>query len=78
MTRKYYNDTDLPWYYSNFGSLYRHVVCNVPISCKANGERSQLEAWLDSDLINQFLILRGRTSLHDKPTERLHKQEHTM
>ena len=32
-------------------SLYRHVVCNVLVSCKANGDRNQLEAWLDSDPI---------------------------
>ena len=30
-------------------SLYRHVVCDVPVSCKANGDRNQLWAWLDSD-----------------------------
>ena len=30
--------------------LYRHVVCNVPVPCKANGDRKQLGAWLDSDL----------------------------
>ena len=41
--------TDL--YYSTIRSLYRHVVCNVPVSCKVNGDRNQLEAWLDSDLI---------------------------
>ena len=30
-------------------SLYRHVVYNVPVSCKANGDRDELWAWLDSD-----------------------------
>ena len=36
-------------YYSAFRSLYRHVVCNIPISCKANGIRNQLGwGWLDS------------------------------
>ena len=29
-------------YYSAIGSLYRHVVCNVLVSCKANGDRNQL------------------------------------
>ena len=29
-------------------SLYLH---NVPVSCKANRDRNQLGAWLDSDLI---------------------------
>ena len=24
-------------------------VCNVPVCCKANGDRNQLGAWLDSD-----------------------------
>ena len=32
-------------------SLYRHMVCNVQVSCKANGDRNHLEAGLDSDLI---------------------------
>ena len=27
------------------------MVFNDPVSCKANGERNQLGAWLDSDLI---------------------------
>ena len=32
--------------------LYRHVACNAPLSCKANGEREEpVGAWLDSDLI---------------------------
>ena len=29
--------------------LYHHVVCDIPVSCKANGDRYQLWAWLDSD-----------------------------
>ena len=36
-------------YYTAIRSLYRHVVCDVPVSCKANGERNQRWAWLDSD-----------------------------
>ena len=36
-------------YYIAIRSLYRHVVCNVSVSCKANGDRNQLWAWLDSD-----------------------------
>ena len=27
------------------------MVCNVPFSCKATGDRNQLGAWLDSDPI---------------------------
>ena len=32
------------------GSLYRHVVHvgNVPVSNKANGDRYQLESWIDT------------------------------
>ena len=38
-------------YYTAIRSLYRHVVhiCDVPVSLKANGDRDQLWAWLDSD-----------------------------
>ena len=32
------------------------MVCNVPISSKANGDRNQLGAWLDSDLIIGLLL----------------------
>ena len=38
-------------FYPTFRSLYRHVECNVPVSCKAFGDRNQLGAWLDNDLI---------------------------
>ena len=38
-------------------SLYRLVVCNVPVSCKANGDRNQLGAWLDSDLIVELYLI---------------------
>ena len=38
-------------YYSTVMSLYPHMVCNVPVSCKANGDRNQLGAWLGSHLI---------------------------
>ena len=27
-------------YYTAIRSLYRHVVCDVPVSCKANGDRN--------------------------------------
>ena len=37
-------------YYTAIRSLYHHVVCDVPVSCKANGDKNQLWAWLDSDL----------------------------
>ena len=26
-------------YYTAIRSLYRHVVCNAPFSCKANGDK---------------------------------------
>ena len=32
-------------------SLYGHVVCCVPVSCKANGVGKELEAWRNSDLL---------------------------
>ena len=32
-------------------SLYGHVVCWVPVSCKANGVGKELEAWRNSDLL---------------------------
>ena len=35
-------------YFTAIWSLYRHV-CETPVSCKANGDRNQLWAWLDSD-----------------------------
>ena len=38
-------------YYSTIRSLDCHVVYNVPFSCKANGDRNQFGAWLDSDVI---------------------------
>ena len=38
-------------YSSAIRSLYHHMVCNIPVSCKANGDRNQLEVWLDSELI---------------------------
>ena len=33
-------------YYTAIWSLYRHVVCDVPVSFKANWDRNQLWAWL--------------------------------
>ena len=36
-------------YYSANRSMYRHMVCNVPVSCKASRTRNQLGAWLYSD-----------------------------
>ena len=27
------------WYYTAVWSLYRHMVCNLPVSCKSNGDR---------------------------------------
>ena len=36
-------------YYTTIRSLYPLVVCNVSVSCKANGDRNQLWALLDSD-----------------------------
>ena len=37
-----YNYEILTMYYTAILSLYRHVVCNVPVSCKANRDRNQL------------------------------------
>ena len=37
--------------YTAFRSLYRHVVCNAPVSCKTNEDKNHLVAWLDSYLI---------------------------
>ena len=39
----------VPLYYTAIRPLYHHVVCNVPVSCKANRDRNQLGAWLDCD-----------------------------
>ena len=36
-------------YHTTIQSLFRHMVCNVPVSFKANGDRNQLLAWLDCD-----------------------------
>ena len=36
-------------YHTTIQSMYRHVVCNVLVSCKANADRNQLWAWLDCD-----------------------------
>ena len=49
------SDTKLPsqlfvyinGYYPAIGSLYHHMICNVPVSCKVNGDKNQL----DSDII---------------------------
>ena len=38
-------------YDTTLNSLYCHVVCNVPESCKANGVGNHLGAWRYSDLI---------------------------
>ena len=35
---------------STIRAIYLQVICNVPVSCKANGDRNQLRAWLYSDL----------------------------
>ena len=40
---------DMLLYYTAIRSLSRHVVYNAPFSCKANGDRNQLWAWLNSD-----------------------------
>ena len=41
-----------PSYNLTIRALYhRHVVCNVPVSCKSIEDRNQYGAWLDSDLI---------------------------
>ena len=37
-------------------SLYDHVVCCVPVSCKTNGVGKELEAWRYSDLLAIFYM----------------------
>ena len=51
-------------------SLYCHVVCNGPVSCKANRVGNQLGVWQYSDLLaiiyllaNGIAILQGRIML---------------
>ena len=39
----------LSLYITAIRSLYRHVVCNSPVFCKANRVRNQLGAWRYSD-----------------------------
>ena len=39
------------WYTTAISSLYRHVVFNGPVSCKANGAGNQVGAWRYSDLL---------------------------
>ena len=52
----YLNSSTLPLVdYTAIWSLYRHVVCDIPVWFKANGDRNQLWAWLDSDQNNRFL-----------------------
>ena len=41
-------DSEAHGYYSAIRSLFLHMVCNVPVSCKANEDRNHLGAWLDS------------------------------
>ena len=38
-------------YYLNIRSLYRHVVCNVPESCKVKGDMNLLGLCLEGNLI---------------------------
>ena len=44
-------------------SLYRHVVCCVPVSCKANGAGTQLGAWRYSDLLARVYLIKGSGTL---------------
>ena len=34
---------------TNIRSLYHHVFCNAPVSCKAYGDRNPIGTWLDSE-----------------------------
>ena len=38
-------------------SLHRHLVCGVPVSCKANGVGNQLGAWRYSVLLDILYFL---------------------
>ena len=42
---------------------YTHV-CDVPVSCKANGDRNQLWAWLDSDPKKQLITTVFESVIH--------------
>ena len=53
------------WY---IRSLYRHVVCNGLVSYKAFGDRSQLGAWLESNLIVEYYDWVGGGGLFHKQT----------
>ena len=43
-------------YHTAIWSLYRHVVCDVPVSCKANGDRKQLWAWPFLSHLHEILL----------------------
>ena len=38
-------------------SANSHVICNVPVSRKANGDRNQFEAWRSSDPKADYIFL---------------------
>ena len=42
---------DMKEYNTTLRSLYRHVVCNVPVTCITNVVGNQLGAWLDNDCV---------------------------
>ena len=63
-------------YYSTIRSLYRHVVCNVPVSCKVNGFRNQLQYGLTVTLLafytSQLLVYNvSRFKFTTVPTKHL-------
>ena len=50
------------------------MVCNVPVSAKANGNRNQLGAWLDSVLIVEYTSHLVRVQLRNMCTIRNMKE----
>ena len=50
------------------------MVCNVPVSAKANGNRNQLGAWLDSGLIVEYTSHLVRVQLRNMCTIRNMKE----
>ena len=43
-------------------SLYRHMVCCVPVTCKANRVGNHIGAWRYSDLLAMLYLLSNKIS----------------
>ena len=55
--RRYLKLTDTHTYTTAIRSLFRHMVCNGPVSCKANRVGNQLGLWRYNDLLAIVYIL---------------------